>query len=59
MIFTWGYALNCWNSFATCILAVSDPYFLKSCEKSGLQMSSDTYGGKLRINKAEYIITCY
>ncbi|WP_392530137.1 hypothetical protein [Nostoc sp. C117] len=25
MIFTWGHALSCWNSFATYILAVFDP----------------------------------
>jgi hypothetical protein len=35
MIFIWGHAFNCWDCFAIYILAVFDPSFLGSCEKSG------------------------
>ncbi|WP_206758000.1 MULTISPECIES: hypothetical protein, partial [Nostoc] len=36
MIFTWGHALSCWNSFATYILAVFDPSSFNLGEKSGV-----------------------
>ena len=46
MIFIWGHTSNCWNSFATYILAVFDPSFLKSCEKSGLGTAAAAIGAE-------------